>query len=117
MIPTMGKNAGNKYRNKKIIVDGVRFDSHKEYNRFVELNMLQKAGVISDLQRQVRFEIIPKTATERAAYYVADFVYKKADGKMICEDVKSPMTKKLHDYILKRKLMKWRYPEYVFQEV
>lgn len=109
-------NKQNKYHNKKVIADGIKFDSQKEYNRFLELNMLQKSGVISDLQRQVRFEIIPKTATERAAFYVADFVYVQADGKKICEDVKSSMTKKLHDYILKRKLMKWRYPEYQFVE-
>lgn len=78
--------------------------------------MLQNAGVISELQRQIRFEIIPKTETERAAFYVADFVYKNADGKMIVEDCKSAMTKKLKDYILKRKLMKFRYPEYIFFE-
>lgn len=106
----------NKYHNKKININGVVFDSQKEYSRFQELMLLQKSGIISDLQRQVRFEIIPKTATERAAYYVADFVYTKADGKKICEDVKSPMTRKLHDYILKRKLMKWRYPDYQFYE-
>lgn len=106
----------NKYHNKKIIVGGVKFDSQKEYNRFAELCMLQKSGIISDLQRQVKFEVIPKTATERAAFYVADFCYTKADGKKVVEDVKSSMTKKLHDYILKRKLMKWRYPEYIFVE-
>lgn len=110
-----GKNF-NKYHNKKIIVGGVKFDSQKEYNRYAELSMMQKAGLISDLQRQVRFEIIPKTATEREAFYVADYVYTKADGKKIVEDCKSEMTKKLHDYILKRKLMKWRYPDYIFIE-
>ena len=106
----------NKYHNKKIIVGGVKFDSQKEYNRYAELCMLQKTGLIFDLQRQVRFEVIPKTATERAAFYVADYVYTKADGKKIIEDCKSEMTKKLHDYILKRKLMKWRYPDYTFVE-
>ena len=77
---------------------------------------MQKAGIISNLQRQVKFEIVPKTASERASYYVADFVYEKADGKKIIEDCKSPMTKKLPLYILKRKLVKYRYPDYQFIE-
>ena len=106
----------NKYHNKKVNVNGTIFDSQKEFNRFIELCSLQKVGIVSDLKRQVKFEIIPKTASERPAFYIADFVYKKADGKMVCEDVKSPVTRKLHDYILKRKLMKWRYPDYIFIE-
>lgn len=109
-------NKKNKYWNNKFTVDGIKWDSQKEYNRFQELLMLQKSGVISELQRQVKFEVIPSTATERAAYYIADFVYKSADGKMIIEDVKSVYTRKLHDYILKRKLIKWRYPDYNFVE-
>ena len=106
----------NKYHNTKTEFGGIVFDSKKECSRFQELLMLQNAGIISDLQRQVKFEIVPKTQTERAAFYVADFVYKKADGKMICEDVKSAMTRKLPLYILKRKLMKFRYPDYQFLE-
>lgn len=106
----------NKYRNTKIKTEVGIFDSKKEYSRFNELVLLQRAGVISDLRRQVRFELVPKSNTERAAYYVADFTYKKADGKMICEDVKSEMTRKLPLYILKRKLMKWRNPDYIFLE-
>lgn len=94
----------------------MRFDSQKEASRFQELCLLQRAGIITDLQRQVKFEIVPKNGTERAAYYVADFVYTKADGKKIIEDVKSAMTKKLPLYILKRKLVKYRYPDYQFIE-
>lgn len=109
-------NYKNKYHNKKVTTEFGVFDSQKEYQRFNELLMLQRAGVIENLQRQVKFEVIPKTPTERPAYYVADFSYTKADGKKIIEDVKSVMTRKLHDYILKRKLMKWRYPEYQFIE-
>lgn len=105
-----------KYHNQKTYIAGEKFDSKKESARFMDLCMLQKAGEISDLQRQVKFEIVPKNGTERAAYYVADFVYKRADGKMIIEDVKSAMTKKLPLYILKRKLVKYRYPDYIFIE-
>lgn len=117
MIQTMARNVGkNKYRNERVNVGGVRFDSKKEYSRFQELVMLEKAGIIQDLKRQVKFEIVPKNCDERAAFYVADFVYKKADGKMIIEDVKSEMTRKLPLYILKRKLVKFRYPDYQFIE-
>lgn len=106
----------NKYHNKKTIENGIKFDSKKEAARFNELLMLQRAGVISDLQRQVKFEIVPKNGKERASYYVADYVYKKADGKMVIEDCKSAMTKKLSLYILKRKLVKYKYPDYEFIE-
>ena len=49
-----------KYRNRKTTVDGVEYDSAKEARRAVELMLLVRAGVIDDLQRQVRFELIPK---------------------------------------------------------
>ncbi len=107
----------NKYNNKKVFTqDGLRFDSQKEFNRFNELMMMQRAGIISELKRQVKFLICPKTETEQAAYYVADFVYTKADGKKIIEDVKSKITKQLPLYILKRKLVKKQYPNYQFIE-
>lgn len=106
----------NKYKNKKTYFAGSKFDSQKEANRYQELIMLQRAGVISDLQRQIKFEIVPKNGAERASYYVADFVYQKADGKKVIEDVKSAMTKKLPLYILKRKLVKYIYKDYEFLE-
>lgn len=108
----------NKYHNVRTNIAGVTFDSKKEANRFIELQMLQKANVIKDLKRQVKFQIIPKTTTERAAYYVADFVYfDSKKQKTIIEDVKSAITKKNPVYILKRKLIKYLYPDYIFLEV
>jgi hypothetical protein len=80
----------------------------KEANRWCELKMLEKAGLIQDLQRQVKFELIPKQDGERAVHYVADFVYVE-DGKMIVEDVKSAVTKKNKEYVIKRKLLLWRH--------
>jgi hypothetical protein len=80
----------------------------KEANRWCELKMLEKAGLIKDLQRQVKFELIPKQDGERAVYYVADFVYVE-DGKKIVEDVKSAVTKKNKEYVIKRKLLLWRH--------
>ena len=107
----------SKYGNKKTIINGVRYDSQKEANRAFELAMLQKAGVIKNLERQKRFEIVPKTKDERAVFYQADFVYQEVEsGKLICEDVKSPATRKDKTYIIKRKLFKYNYPEYEFRE-
>jgi hypothetical protein len=80
----------------------------KEANRWCELKMLEKAGKIQDLQRQVKFELIPKQDGERAVHYVADFVYVE-DGKKIVEDVKSAATKKNKEYVIKRKLLLWRH--------
>lgn len=99
----------SKYRAKKTEVDGIVFDSKKEAKRYQELKLFERAGVISDLQRQVKFELIPSQkidgkVAERACSYVADFVYKDKEGNTIVEDTKGVKTK---DYIIKRKLMLW----------
>lgn len=110
-----------KYHSRKITRDGITFDSVKEYRRFCELSLLEKAGAITDLKRQVEFVLIPAQrepdkvgvrggvikgkTIELAVKYVADFVYHNAeDGKMVVEDTKGFKTK---DYIIKRKLMLW----------
>ena len=110
------KKAKQKYNNTKTEVDGIKFDSKKESNRFLELKMLEKSEIIENLERQKRFEIVPKTKDERAVFYVADFVYKQ-DGRKICEDVKSEATRKDKTYIIKRKLFKYLYPDYIFLEI
>ena len=109
------KKARSKYHNTKTEVDNIVFDSKKEALRFQELSMLEKAGVIKNLERQKRFEVVPKTKDEKAVYYYADFTYTEND-KLICEDVKSIATKRNPTYIIKRKLFKYRYPEYEFRE-
>ena len=92
----------NKYKNIKTMTsDGILHDSIKEANRWCELNLLLKANLISDLQRQVKFELIPKQDGERAVYYIADFVYTE-NGKKVVEDVKGVRTK---EYNIKKKLM------------
>lgn len=95
-----------KYHNKKITRDGMTFDSIKEYRRYCELRLLEKAGAITDLKRQVKYELIPSQrvggkVVERSCTYVADFVYKQ-NGETVVEDTKGFKTK---DYIIKRKLM------------
>lgn len=96
----------NKYHSKKITVGGMTFDSKKEAVRYQELYFMQRAGKISDLQTQVKFELLPSQridgkVVERPVAYVADFVYMQ-DGKKVVEDTKGFRTK---DYILKRKMM------------
>lgn len=104
----------SKYHAQKIVIDGIKFDSKKESKRYLELKLMEKAGVIKDLQLQVSFMICPKIPTEtKGAYYRADFVYVENEKKVI-EDVKGFKTP---EYILKRKLVKWQYPEYEFREV
>jgi hypothetical protein len=95
-----------KYGNRKIIRDGIEFDSIKECQRYCELKLMQRAGVISDLQLQVPFELLPTQridgkVVERAVNYIADFVYKQ-DGQTVVEDTKGYKTEK---YIMKRKMM------------
>ena len=94
----------NKYKNIKTTTsDGIVHDSRKEAQRWCELKLLERAGKIKDLQRQVKYELIPKQDGERACYYVADFVYHNAEtGKKVVEDTKGKKTK---EYIIKRKLM------------
>lgn len=96
----------SKYHNKKLTVDGQTFDSGKEYRRFRELCLLERAGQIAGLQRQVKFELLPAQridgkVVERACSYVADFVYTE-DGQQVVEDAKGMRTQ---EYRLKRKLM------------
>jgi hypothetical protein len=112
----------SKYYNVKTRTsDGLVFDSQKEARRWEELLLLQKAGKISDLQRQVTFELLPNQyetferyskrglrledgtrLVERKVDYIADFVYRDEKGGLIVEDVKGM---KLPEYKIKRKLM------------
>lgn len=106
----------SKYHNKKTIMDGIKFDSRKESERYCELKLLEQSGKIKGLELQKRFEIVPKVnGNKRARYYVADFVY-IVDGQKIIEDVKSPITKKNPVYSLKKALILALYPEYLFIE-
>lgn len=98
----------SKYHNKKVIIDGIKFDSKKEANRYQELKLMQRAGIISDLQRQVKYVLIPSQkgddgrVVERPCTYIADFVYVDENGKKVVEDTKGYRTS---DYKIKRKLM------------
>lgn len=96
----------NKYGNKKAIRGNITFDSQKEANRFDELMLMLRAGIIKDLRLQPEFTLqeaftTPQGEKIRAIKYRADFQYIR-DGVTVVEDVKGYKTK---DYELKRKLM------------
>lgn len=92
----------SKYGNEKTKTDdGIVHDSKKEAKRWTELRMMQQAGLIFDLRRQVPFELIPANCYERAVRYKADFVYEEK-GKQVVEDTKG---KRTDVFIIKRKLM------------
>ncbi|WP_230945670.1 DUF1064 domain-containing protein [Burkholderia cepacia] len=100
-----------KYRNRKCEHEGIRFDSEKERARYFDLVRMQAAGLIRDLRLQVPFVLTERMQRddgtwERASKYVADFVYIDCEtGKLVVEDVKSPITRKNPTYIQKRKTM------------
>lgn len=127
----MKMKSGNKYGAKKIKdpATGYEFDSKAEFTRWCELRILMRAGKITDLDRQVSFELIPTqreentevfkagpckglpkpgAIIERPCTYIADFVYKDADGKTVVEDTKGYKKGAAYDlFVIKRKLMLW----------
>lgn len=117
----------NKYRNKKVSFQGEEFDSKREMQRYLVLKDAESKGVIQNLQKQVKFELIPKieeTYTEQLKTkiknktrtiqqpitYKADFVYEK-DGVMVVEDVKASASMRALDkvFLLKEKMFRYRY--------
>lgn len=111
----------NKYKNKKVVIDGLVFDSKREAKRYGELLLLEKVGAITNLQRQVKYVLIPAQREpdtvgarggihkgkliEKECAYFADFVYQQ-DGETVVEDTKGMRTT---DYVIKRKLMLYRH--------
>lgn len=99
----------SKYHAKKATVDGITFDSRKEADRYLTLKAMEEEGLIGDLRRQVRYELVPAFDVDgrhyRPVFYVADFVYVE-DGKTVVEDVKGMKT---DVYRLKSKLFARRY--------
>lgn len=97
-----------KYGNRKTVIDGIQFPSKLEATRYQQLKLLERAGQITGLELQPRFELIPKQRradgkAERACEYVADFRYTDVrTGQQVIEDAKGMRTR---DYIVKRKLM------------
>ena len=104
----------NKYHNRELDTPDGKFDSVKEYRRWQELKLLQRAGEIYDLQRQVPFVLIPTQkdeitgkVIERECKYIADFTYRSCKtGRITVEDAKGAKTEV---YKLKKKIMLYRH--------
>ena len=99
----------NKYRAIKAVVDGITFDSKKEARRYGQLKLLARAGEISELKLQPRFDLIVNGC--KCGFYKADFEYIE-DGKRVVEDVKGMKTP---IYNLKKKLVKAIYGIDIFE--
>ena len=110
----------NKYYAKKTEYKGVVYDSKYEASRAYELDMLERAGRIKDLERQVRFILQEGFVNNRGEKvrpisYIADFVYTVKCGARVVEDTKSPATR-TEVYRIKKKMFEYKYPEYLFVE-
>lgn len=93
-----------KYGNRRVLTADGWFDSQRELKRWGELQLLQKAGQITELQRQVPYELIPKRGRLRKIVFIADFVYLE-NGKQVVEDSKG--------YRNRLYMLKWRLMEFV----
>lgn len=101
----------SKYGNKKVLIDGIKFDSKKEANRYLELQLMEDTDYITDLELQKKFELIPSYEINgrkiRAMNYMCDFYYfDLMTGKYIVEDVKGYRTE---IYKLKKKMFEYKY--------
>lgn len=114
----------SKYGNRKFVADGYKWDSEREYVRWLELCVMQDKGLISDLKRQVVFELIPaiyqdvvvqlktktktkRTTVQRPITFIIDFTYNDSDGNLIVEDVKIAPHMLPKEYVLKKKMLRF----------
>ena len=103
----------NKYNAIKQTYNGEIFDSKKELNRFMELEILLRAREISDLEVHPKFDLMVNGV--KIGRYTADFRYKKGSD-IIVEDVKSKATK-TRDYVLRKKILATYDPPVIITEV
>ena len=111
-----------KYHNTKTVADGIKFDSKLEAERYAQLKMMERAGVIRDLELQPKYELIPSFnkngKTWRRTLYKADFRYILAeDDSYIIEDVKGSTSVITDVFRLKQKLFEYKYPDYTISIV
>lgn len=117
-IPGLGEKSSGRVNHTKVRVGDLEFDSIAEHDRYLELRVMEKAGMISDLECHPSYEILPKQETPagkpnfRPVVYTPDFRYKR-DGKEIVEEVKSEYTRHEKDYVIRRKLILYTLGIYV----
>jgi hypothetical protein len=124
-IKKIKRKKGERYNHTTVEVDGLKFDSRKEYDRYMFLKHEAEAGKISNLRTQVKFELIPKVTEEYVEHlktkdkiktrtlqlpitWTADFCYIK-DGEEVVEDVKGSKFTLSDRFLIKEKLFFWKY--------
>lgn len=124
-IKKIKRKKGERYNHTKVEADGLKFDSKKEYDRYLFLKKQVELGKISDLRTQVKFELIPKVTEEYVVHlktkdkiktrtlqlpitWTADFVYIK-DGEEIVEDVKASKALLSDRFVVKEKIFFWKF--------
>ena len=129
MAFNLRRKKGQKYKNKEIIIGGIKFDSTKEGKRYLVLKDYETQGVISDLRLQVKFELIPAIKEDYIKHlktkdkvmtrtlqlpinYICDFAYIK-DGEEIIEDVKASPKILPTEFKLKEKLFFWKFRKHI----
>lgn len=99
------RQSTSKYHNHKTVCQGITFDSRKEANRYQELLLMERAGLICNIELQPRYDLIVNA--HKLGFYKGDFRYEKIDtGEIVVEDVKGMKTPL---YQLKKKLIKALY--------
>lgn len=125
-FPRKGKRKkGERYNHTTVEANGLKFDSKKEYQRYLFLKDAEEKGLITNLRTQVKYELIPavteeyvehlktkdkiKTRTlQLAITWTADFVYCKGSEEVV-EDVKPSKFLLSDRFVIKEKLFFWKY--------
>lgn len=95
------RSRANKFGAQPVVIDGERFDSRWEGERWNQLRLAARAGLITDLRRQVSYELAVNGV--KICSYRADFVYRDETGKEVVEDAKGHRTR---EYLIKKALMR-----------
>ncbi len=120
-IPRIGETKNGRIEHTKIRVGDLVFDSVAEHDRYLELRVLEEQGIISELECQPRYEILPKQETPpgeqnfRPVIYTPDFRYRdsRRGGETVVEEVKSEYSRHEKDYVIRRKLIYYTMGVYV----
>lgn len=114
-----GEKDSGKIAHQKIKVGDIEFDSFAEHDRYLELTMMERAGLIHDIECHPSYECLPSQETPdgrqnfRPVVYTPDFRYVTADGRTVVEEVKSEYSRHEKDYVIRRKLLYYTQGIYV----
>lgn len=106
-----------KYGNKITEVNGIAFDSKKEAAYYEDLLWRQRTGAVKSIELQPKFVLQPGYKRDgkkiRPIIYRADFKVTEADGHIYYVDTKGMKTPV---YLLKKKMLLYKYPDIDFRE-